>query len=216
MKSGLVVVLFGLLVMSQGRPIRQLQETDATNRVIRDGRLSPSWTDWSWNMEKLVDSLADSSSSFCRKLDPYGALSLKSSGNFTLAEDIMHLSLQRLEQDAPSLDKLEIQLEGCTMNTDGYTITATTTLAEAIRSNFATEEADMILQNISDGKKVNLSLPLQLLHESEDRGCSYNRVTFGRCIKALSENQPCDLQETEVDKQLSFCIDDLSFESGSS
>lgn len=40
--------------------------------------------------------------------------------------------------------------------------------------------------------------------------CKYDRITFGRCIQAQADTNPCDILEEDLNTQIGLCIGNMS------
>jgi hypothetical protein len=231
--GGILVLLAALLTWApQARAdsasaVRSLLAASSASVIYNNGLLE--WRSWSWGLASL--NVKDSSapapgarSAMCLGVQPFGALSLKSSMPFEMENGVLGFYIRgnggnggnsnasASAAAAAGLGRLELQLESSSPSR--YSITRSLTLAEVLEAQAAaggsTSAADL-LAAIQAGSwtpvKVQMSafaVPGSAAGSSQE-GAAFraDRLTMGSCLQRLEGCSPT------ATPNLDFCLDKL-------
>lgn len=90
------------------------------------------------------------------------------------------------------MDEMRIQLEGCVDNFGEYSMTSSQTLSEALEAQFGAKASERLLKRIDNGKKVDLSLPLETFDRdrtSRNHAAGHFEIALSALSSICSPNQ---------------------------
>ncbi|KAI7846475.1 hypothetical protein COHA_000010 [Chlorella ohadii] len=184
-----------------------LSTSPSVGPIYSNGNLE--WRSWSWGLSSL--NVRDASkpmpgarAALCLAIQPFGALSLRSSVPFSLDGALGFYIRGNGNSSAAQLGSLEIQFESSSPRR--YSITRSITLAEALAAQAVAEGApastgDALLAGIAAGQWTPVKVPLAAFGEGQP-GFKADRWTLGSCLQRL---EGCSSAAPAID----VCLDQI-------
>jgi hypothetical protein len=163
--------------------------------VFNDGQLQRTWSSWSWglsyfNQHDGTAPAPGSTGSLCIAVQPFGALSLRTSRPFAVGQTVMGMHVRgnatsggSAQERQALLGGLEIQLEGGSGGQ--YAVSRSATIQELLVEQAAEDGSDAQAQLAAMADGQWLPLRVRLADLSGDGGAVFDRVTLGKCVQQV-------------------------------
>ncbi|PRW55888.1 hypothetical protein C2E21_5030 [Chlorella sorokiniana] len=166
-----------------------LSTSPSVGPIYSNGNLE--WRSWSWGLSSLNvrdagKPMPGARAALCLAIQPFGALSLRSSVPFSLEGALGFYIRGNGNSSAAQLGSLEMQFESSSPSR--YAITRSSTLAEALAAQAVAEgapasTADALLAGIAAGQWTPVKVPLAAFEAQA--GFKADRWTLGSCLQRL-------------------------------
>lgn len=198
-------------------PPERQPEGVAVATIYSEG-LDPGWRSWSWGLSYFSTKdgeapLQGSRYSLCLQVQPYGALSLKSSVPFSL-NGILGFYIKggagadsaadNSSSAALGFDVGDLELQFESSSPSAYTISKSITLREVLEGRAAVDgtDAEAELRSIERGEWNAIKVDMKKFTLGNP-GARYDRLTLGSCIQNL------DSCTGEAPPELQICLDKM-------